>query len=1235
MRAKTLLSECGLTLDEADEGHVLTVEHPKFTKALANKFKMDVYHPREVDAFLRDFKSFLDSSDEALTSCLTPLTVDPQDETELSAKRQIKESLVRLLVQLEDLQAPLFSHLMEKAVEVAVEEEDRKRTVPRGSLPLSRLILTQVRWLNKIHDPDKMADKMEEMLTAAPRGFVHDLVGALPDVVHESHHSRIAMVLRDLFRDDVDLTCIALDTFTCLMVTDDVMEEIRNSILKKLSSTALEDLPAMFKFLLDSCPDDGQVDLAADLRQKLDFSQSRLMSQVAQSKRKIKKESKDVDVMVVHLLDDSISCSKKMANAWLKVMEDVKSSKDHKPFDFVVLLVLHNLPSKKKSVVSLLKNKVRKGLSESYLQEAFATHPVVIKNFLTDLLDLIDNLSKSSESVLSQFSLFLRREAFLHLDKYCKQEIFADLVGKIGFGGPGRESALNALSCLTSNYTEETAKFGSFVETILDYVNYLELAEVKQVMDALSLLAYSEKIQDPGSTLQSNLHIVLSKQVFSKNPKLVKMGIAGTVVTVKNMTSQRSQDETLRSLPATQMEGSSTDSGLLTGSNVLNAKNLLKRVMAKTKSSGDYGLFMDELSDVMESSGLDSRLRKYIVDKMTSDFQHDYVPDMEGDGSIGSSIAENSDLIVPVGLQYSAVEDTPDFALNIAGYAATKAGSEKADVLLPEFRLLKTSVQATHNDLEDVMGLIDCPIIMPSEENISKFEVISDDEKSAVCACLFYCANWFRELLNAFADTSDKETRAKILLRIKDLLKVNKDLQRCLSEHGSYSPPPVNHLVDMSFWSPPGAKRGGGEKGAKGRKRKLAEIDPTTQCGATQTQSGNKTASAQSDKSSGGPKESVMLDLYQPFFRELEMQVFTVLTYETVAIGSEPTEEEERQDPKLRPAELAFLLSDLQGKLEHSLISLRMSRGFPGQKGGAKAAAYSRLDRSAPVKVAEQTIGWIDALMDNLSVINNYHQRLIEVNEGVTDAPGIFNSQTGVIFECQERIYLCLHTLFSWSGFQSKENALLAKKALFAGAKLNNNKKLSMKSSLECLAEAAFTSFSKHHEFIIHAGGAAAHVRLLTCLIPFVDDDLVDKCSDELIRLARNYLSRDWRNSGGDKEKGARYNLLRGYIWVLKHCKLTYYDFRYNKSIDAILSTLMHQSGENVIEVIGGYVLRDTDAMEEDEDAGGELQKVGGRRAANSSKYPTLTRLTLPLHFRIMLHYLAIQVSHLSKTHQQ
>ena len=78
--------------------------------------------------------------------------------------------------------------------------------------------------------------------------------------------------------------------------------------------------------------------------------------------------------------------------------------------------------------------------------------------------------------------------------------------------------------------------------------------------------------------------------------------------------------------------------------------------------------------------------------------------------------------------------------------------------------------------------------------------------------------------------------------------------------------------------------------------------------------------------------KTVGLDLthYRPFLRELDLHLLKIFNYFLVDTESEPEYDEEKKDPKLRPADLMFLLKDVASKVDKKLVGKKKA-GFPGK----------------------------------------------------------------------------------------------------------------------------------------------------------------------------------------------------------------------------------------------------------------------------------------------------------------
>lgn len=519
------------------------------------------------------------------------------------------------------------------------------------------------------------------------------------------------------------------------------------------------------------------------------------MSQIAQKQQEQQRQHQpqkkssatDYDVLVLHIIEHKILSNPKFMSAWCRLLDGVVSPKDHKPIDLLVFLALYAVPAKKGLMEKMLKQKVRRRIvGEDLVAKTMSDHPLAVKRHLDELLLLVGDLGQSADSALAEFPSVLRKEAFLHLDRAAQTEILIDVVRKIGYGTNQRSSAILALTRLAEDLTEMTRGFGSILESVLDHVTEaeMEFSEVRQVLGVVSRLAYANR--ESGSYLRDHLQIMIKKQVWSMRPQVVKLGIIGTVAAVKNMTSEDEGQQQDGDTTASTSADVSTQSG---GGYFRDAKEMLKRVLDKAERNGEVGgLLMDELTGAVESGALPLKLQRYIVNKLTSNFQDDYVVDLEDGKPKG---LEGKDLIFGVTAAYGA-DDDDEIALNLASVVAPVAGrkSSKAAALLPTFGLLKASVAASKDgNLDEILALLGCPVVMPTPVGIERFEMLSRGEQNARCHCLFYCANWFRELLNAFADTEDQVRKDKMFL-----LQPSTSLSYQLSGNPrERAPPPQGH----------------------------------------------------------------------------------------------------------------------------------------------------------------------------------------------------------------------------------------------------------------------------------------------------------------------------------------------------------------------------------------------------------------------------------------------------------
>ena len=166
-------------------------------------------------------------------------------------------------------------------------------------------------------------------------------------------------------------------------------------------------------------------------------------------------------------------------------------------------------------------------------------------------------------------------------------------------------------------------------------------------------------------------------------------------------------------------------------------------------------------------------------------------------------------------------------------------------------------------------------------------------------------------------------------------------------------------------------------------------------------------------------QELVDMMHYRPFFREIDLSTFTILTFMPTTTSSVPSLEEEFAEPKFRPPELLFLLNDLQAKLSKSLVSSLKKRSIPGKTNPMANVGFTNLLLLSPQQVVEIVSPYLKHIFTHLDEISSYFQRLISLHDGVMDGMDMFTTQSMVFSKCVKAGFQVVTTFFSWSGFRS------------------------------------------------------------------------------------------------------------------------------------------------------------------------------------------------------------------------
>ena len=478
--------------------------------------------------------------------------------------------------------------------------------------------------------------------------------------------------------------------------------------------------------------------------------------------------------------------------------------------------------------------------------------------------------------------------------------------------------------------------------------------------------------------------------------------------------------------------------------------------------------------------------------------------------------------------------------------------------------------------MKDIDEVLLAPLWLPTEQLYDKLDALSKQEKNAICDCLFYALNFFRELINCFAQAGQENVQEQriVLLRLKHILKLQDLLRNVLSYNLSYIPPTMLHLEDVSGWQVPESKSKGsgpsksGKSTKRGKKRKAAVQDITNMDSQQLAQDQEMAPDKNSDSDS-----VVDLHHYKPFFREWDTTVFQILTYKLLVITPEP--DDEIEDPQLRPKEFLMLLKDLNSKLNHVLVASKNKKTFPGKS--KIAIGFSNLDSIGPTMVMETVVPLIENILADIEVISSYFQNIIAMNDGVRDAAGTFNQDTFPLYvACLEQAFEVLKSILSWNGL--RDNVSLMREALGRfdrrGPVSGNDT-----TSIKQLTEMALKYLSKFTDVMLNISCASEHLKLIEVI-----DNLGEAGGKILHETSLEYLSRVWMASDGKlPEKGAKFNAF----------------------VETCLSIYLTTSDEKGLDIVTDFATNGLTALATDE----EDFETG-------DKFSTLTKHTFGVHFR-------------------
>ncbi|XP_069822588.1 Fanconi anemia group D2 protein [Dendropsophus ebraccatus] len=1197
-----LLKSSGLTLKSGEQQNELAVDQRVFQKTLRQALRKHKQYPDVLQEFIAGLESHIEDR-ERFRNCLLPCgRYNDVEEGSNLLMSSFHDSLIKILLSIDILQEMLINLLFEKMPEFLYD------SFGSDGISIPRLIINQLKWLDLVVCGKELTGKIMQLVTVAPADIQHHVISSLPEILEDAEHNDVAKELSSLLKQNTQLTVPILDSFSSLNLNTELLTEVRQWVMSTLCAVDLEVVPVIVKFILHTVtPSDAQ-EVINELRKNLDMDSCVSLSQVQAGKSKagitgtLEKSNQDHMTVLMEVIKSAVWFQKHTCDAWIKAIENVETVEELKVTDFLVLLILYTTNSNcKQQVERVLKNKVRSGcITNQLLQNMFKSHTQVLMFYFPSILSLAQTLLRSLEPVVSLFGSHLFKHAFMVFDRYCQQELIVALVTHVCSGCAGEvDTALDAISDLVLSHTAAVALYSVFIKGILDHLDNLSSLQIRKLFQILCTLGFCPE----GAHIQDELHIVIRKQLSSTALKYKRIGVIGAVRMVASMVAHNRQ----------KSAASNSEAPALSPNVFRQVTSLLE--LARTcceQSPLSAAFYYDELADLVQTKSLETQVMEHLRKTVVEDFQDDYVVDLDQ--------AVDGTHLFPVKAMYNLEDDesqnvvvinllpllSQEMANKGSGPPVTEGHLVSPLCLSPFFRLLRLCIEDEFDgNLDEIDALLGCPLHLTDLEVTDKLESLSKQEREFLCSLLFLAINWFIEVVNAFCKQSNADMKGKVLSRLQNITWLRSVLEKCLPACPGYIPPCAHFDCEQTEVSPPVLPAViVAKKTRKGKKRPLEDgKNSSTEASQIEEQLDSvpletQKSQAEKEKEENG-RPSISLSSFRAYFRELDIDVFTVLQSGllTRSLLDSNMCTKATEVVQLGPAELVFLLEDLSCKTEYIL---KASKRAPLLKvKDTKSIEFSHLCHRTPQEVVQVVVGLLNSLCNHVENMHNYFQTLLTENNGVVDAPGVDGREHQYMASCYHLLLQVFHTLFAWNGFLLHENRDLLKSALTVFA----DRIKESESSLD-ITEQISHSFSYFQNLCSSVPTFSAALCVAQLLITLAEKTDTSQYRSKIASIVKGFLCQSWIQPSGERERGTRFNeTLQGMLGIY----LDYAD---------VLEAIEEICGTGVSEL------------------------MNAPKDGNSSTYPTLTRQTFVVFFRVLMdklekHVKSIPVRTKNDSHQE
>lgn len=554
----SLFYEFGFVLNNFVETHnILDVDQRQFQNRLQEQYENSSDE-------LKQLKSFLDSYLKNDTNFLISLLPTKNNAALINSHSSNQDNLLRVLLELEQLQSHLFDLLMNKIVFYCGESNQQDKQILSINLNVPIYIINQFRYLPKIGKPKELCKKLIDLIGKLGQIQIkRQIISCFPDILGDCEHDELMDELEELL-DDTELVSVTLDTIGDLKLNQANVHIVVKKLFDNFDLLNEKDLVSMIGFVLKA---------ACDLNSKEIFNRLREMLKL----EAIKEETNRMAVF--NKLREYFYISNKSLDIYFQLMNPSSTSQttlngqnNVKAIDFLLFSIIYTRPQYAKEADKLFKLILKNEsfeCAEKCIECVFKYGTKILKELFNAVLSMAKSLINSSNDDISCIGNSIYTIGFVRLgDRNLKKHLISALLELINCSnGPATDNSLDVLMdlCRQQSTNHSLVPYSSQLKTLLDNLEFFNLNQIRKVYFIVCTVAYLNGKRISGSepsvssietsllnsenprqlsadlslttnsNIQDSLHMLINKQLSSSNLKSKQIGIIGALMMIKNM----------------------------------------------------------------------------------------------------------------------------------------------------------------------------------------------------------------------------------------------------------------------------------------------------------------------------------------------------------------------------------------------------------------------------------------------------------------------------------------------------------------------------------------------------------------------------------------------------------------------------------------------------------------------------------------------------------------------------